>query len=91
MTLAMIRARTQGQVQNQDWRPSRRRPGLPETGVVTVEQQSDEEHAFGPAAPLVTEWRRLRAGGDQVVSRVDRARAAVRRWELEAEILASST
>ena len=87
MTLAMIRARTQGQVQNQDWRPSRRRPGLPETGVVTVEQQSDEEHAFGPAAPLVTEWRRLRAGGDQVVSRVDRARAAVRRWELEAEML----
>ena len=70
-----------------DWRPPRRRPGMPDPGVVTLEQQPDEEHAFGPPAPLVAEWRRLQAGGDQAADRVDRARAAVRRWELEAEML----
>ena len=37
----------------QSWRPPRRRPGMPESGVVTLEEQPDEEHAFGPAAPLV--------------------------------------
>ena len=71
----------------QDWRPPRRRPGMPDAGVVTLEEQPDETHAFGPAAPLVAEWRRLQAGGDQAADRVDRARAAVRRWELEAEML----
>ena len=77
----------QGQDQKQDWRPPRHRLGMPDAGVVTLEEQPDEEHAFGPAAPLVAEWRQLRAGGDQVVSRVDRAGATVRRWELEAEML----
>ena len=67
----------------QDWR----RPGLPDAGVVTLEEQPDKEFAFGPAVELVAEWRRLRTGGEQVVSRVDRARAAVRRWELEARML----
>ena len=64
-------------------------PGLPDAGVVTLEGQPDEEHAFGPAAPLVAEWREIRAGmGDgSTGSRVDRAVAAVRRWELEAEML----
>ena len=56
-------------------------------GVGTLEEQPDEEHAFGPAAPLVKEWRQLQVGGDQAAGRVDRARAAVRRWELEAEML----
>ena len=71
----------------QDWKPPRRRPGMPESGVVTLEEQPDEEHAFGPAAPLVTEWRRLRTASGRSASRVDRAQAAVRRWELEAELL----
>ena len=71
----------------QDWRPPRRRPGMPDAGVVTLDEQPDEEHAFGQAAPLVTEWRQLLAGGDQAVSRVDRARSSVRRWELEAQML----
>ena len=80
------------------WRPPRRRHGLPDAGVVTLEEQSDEEHAFGPAAQLVTEWRPLRHGDETVGSRVDRARAAtgrrvnrarasVRRWDLEIAML----
>ena len=73
---------------SQDWRPPRRRPGLPDAGVVTLEEQPDEEHAFGPAAELVAEWRRLRTGGNLPMSRVDRAQAAVLRWALEAEMLA---
>ncbi len=72
---------------DQDWRPPRRRPGMPDAGVVTLEEQPDEEFAFGPAAPLVDEWRRLRTGAGLSVSRVDRAQAAVRRWELEARML----
>ena len=69
------------------WRPPRRRHGLPDAGVVTLEEQSDEEHAFGPAVPLVTEWRPLRHGDETAGSRVDRARAGTRRWELETELL----
>ena len=60
-----------------EWRPPRRRPGIPDAGVVTLVEQPDEELAFGPAAQLVAEWRKLRTGGDQVVSRVDRDLAAV--------------
>ncbi len=70
-----------------DWRPPRRRPGMPDADVVTLEEQPDEEFAFGPAALLVAEWRRLRVGSGLSVSRVDRAQAAVRRWELEARML----
>ena len=33
---------------------------MPDAGLVTVEPQPDEEHAFGPAAGLVAEWRNLR-------------------------------
>ena len=78
-----------GQGEPEDWRPPRRGHGLPDAGVVTLEEQPDEEHAFGPAAPLVAEWRMIRAGGGggSVGTRVDRALAAVRRWELEAEML----
>ena len=76
-----------GDVQRHDWRPPRRQTGMPDPGVVTLEEQPDGEHAFGPAAALVVEWRRLRAGSDHVVSRVERAQVAVRRWELEAEML----
>ena len=71
----------------QDWKPPRRRPGMPDAGVVTLGEQPDEEHAFGLAAPLVAEWRQLRIDGRQGASRVDRAQAAVRRWELEVAMI----
>ena len=79
----------QGNTQRRDWRPPRRGPGMPGAGVVTLEEQPDEAHAFGPAAPLVAEWREVRARmeGGSAGSRVDRAVAAVRRWELEVEML----
>ena len=76
-----------GQGQPEDWRPPRREHGMPDAGVVTLEEQPDEEHAFGPAAPLVAEWRGLRIGTAISGSRVGRAVAAVRRWELETEML----
>ena len=71
----------------QQWRPPRRGHGLPDAGVITLEEQPDEEHAFGPAASLVAEWRSLRIGGEASGSRIDRARASVRRWELEVAML----
>ena len=71
----------------QQWRPPRREHGLPDAGVVTLEEQPDEESAFGPAAPLVGEWRSLRTGGQASGNRVDRASASVRRWELEIAML----
>ena len=82
-------AHEHGDSGRQDWRPPRRWPGIPDAGVVTLEEQPDEEHAFGPAPPLVSEWREIRARMWNVsaVSRVDRAVATVRRWELEAEML----
>ena len=76
-----------GDVQRQGWRPPGRDHGLPDAGVVTLEEQPDEKHAFGPAAPLVAELRRLRTGGEASGGRVDRAWASVRRWELEIAML----
>ncbi len=76
-----------GQGLPEQWRPPRRGPGLPDAGVVTLDEQPDEAHAFGPAAELVAEWRKLRTGGNQPASRVERAQARVRRWELEVELL----
>ncbi len=84
---ADVRDHDQDDGAGRDWRPPRRQPGMPDAGVVTLEEQSDEEFAFGPAAPLVAEWRRLRTGARLSVSRVDRAQAAVRRWELETQML----
>ena len=69
------------------WRPPRRRSGLVDVGVVTMETQPDEEDAFGPAAPLVAEWRELRTGSKASGGRVERAQATVRRWELEVAML----
>lgn len=43
-----------------DWRPPRRGHGMPDAGVVTLQEQPDEEHAFGPVAPLVAKWREIR-------------------------------
>ena len=76
-----------GDGRRREWWPPRREHGLPDAGVVTSEEQPDEEHAFGPAAPLVAEWRGLRTGGEASGGRVDRAKAAVRRWELEIAML----
>ena len=53
-------------------------PGFPTAGVVALEAQPHEQEAFGVAAPLVAEWRRLRAGRNLGTSQVERARAAVR-------------
>ena len=74
--------------QQPEWSPPRRGRGLPDAGVVTLEEQPDEEHAFGPAA-LVAEWREIitRERDGSKGSRVDRDVARVRRWELEAEML----
>jgi len=69
------------------WRPPPRVHGLPDAGVVTLEEQPDEERAFGPAASLVVEWRGLRTADGTTGSRVDRARAVVRRWELEVAMI----
>ena len=76
-----------GNDRTQQWRPPRRDHGLPDAGVVTLEEQPDEKHAFGPAAPLVAEWRRLRTGIEASGGWVDRALASVRRWELEIAML----
>ena len=67
--------------------PPRRGAGPTNAGVVTLETQHDEEDAFGPAAGLVAEWRSLRNPAARLGSRVERARAAVRRWELEVAML----
>ena len=71
----------------QDWWPPSRGHGLPDARVVTLEEQPDEEQAFGPAVPLVVEWRALRTWVEALGIRVDRARATVRRWELEVAML----
>ena len=67
--------------------PPRRGAGPLNAGVVTLETQHDEDDVFGPAAGLVTEWRSLRNPAARRGSRVERARTAVRRWELEVELL----
>ena len=60
---------------------------MPDAGVVTLEEQPDEKHAFGPAAALVAECRALPAGGEATRNRVDRAKDSARRWELEVAML----
>ena len=60
---------------------------FPDDGVVTLEEQPYEEHAFGPAATLVAEWRELRAEVESAGSRVERVQAGVRRWEMETAML----
>ena len=66
-----------------EWQLLRWVYGLPKSEGVTLEPQADEEHAFGPAAGLVAEWRELRTGGTSRGSGVEQARAEERRWELE--------
>ena len=52
-----------------------------------MEKQPGEEDVLGPAVGLVEEWRVLRNPAAPAGSRVDRAKAAVRRWEMEVELL----
>ena len=68
-------------------RPRQQESGLADTWVVGIEKQAGEEDALGPAAPLVAEWRELRSAAMSAGNRVDRAKTAVRRWELEVELL----
>lgn len=68
-----------GDAQRHDWRLPRHRPGMPAAGVVTLEEQPDEEYAFDPAAELMAQWRQLVNTGGQSLSRADRTQAAVRR------------
>ena len=58
-----------------------------DAGVVTLEEQPDEEDAFGTAATLVAEWRELRTRSKASGGRVERAQGTVRRWELEVAML----
>ena len=67
--------------------PRQRETRLADARVVGMEKLPGEEDAFGPAAPLVEEWRVLRSRDVPAGSRVDRAKAAVRRWELEVAML----
>lgn len=60
---------------------------MPDAGVLTLEEQLNEEYPFGPSAPLVAEWRGLRSAGQEAGRWVDLAGAAVQRWELKAEML----
>ena len=78
---------TVGEEGSAAWTPPKRAYGLPDAGVVTAEEQPDEEHAFGSAAELVAEWRELRTGGTGRGNRVVRARAEERRWELEVAMI----
>ena len=65
----------------------RRRSGLADVVVVTLEAQPDEGDASGPATPLVVKWRELRAKGEATGNGVEHAQAAVRRWELEVAMI----
>ena len=69
------------------WRPLPRASGPPDASVVTLEKVPGEEDALGPAEALVEKWRELRNPAARRSSRVDRARADVRRWELEVTLL----
>ena len=40
------------QAQPGDWRPTLRGPGMPDAGVVTLEEHPDEAHAFGPGGAV---------------------------------------
>ena len=60
------------------------RPHRDHPEVVTLAAEEGEELVYGEAAPLIVEWRRQRiAHLDRGASRVEQARARVRRCELE--------
>ena len=59
----------------------------PKPGVVTLEHRLREERAFGPAAPLVAEWREVKRTESTSEEPVEQARAKVRRLDLERELI----
>lgn len=60
------------------------KPRRPYPEVVTLEAEAGEELVYGRAAPLITAWRRVRAGHlDERRSRVEQATDWVRMCELE--------
>ena len=60
------------------------KPRRPYPEVVTLEGEAGEELVYGRAAPLIAEWRRVRAGHlDERGSRVEQATDWVRMCELE--------
>ena len=74
-------------VDDRDGRGHQREPGPADAGVVSLEKRPGDDDALGPAAALVNEWRELRNPAAPPGSRVKRAEAAVRRWELEIAML----
>ena len=68
-------------------RGHQREPGPADAGVVSLEKRPGDDDALGPAAAPVNEWRELRNPAAPPGSRVKRAEAAIRRWELEVELL----
>ena len=65
------------------------RPRRPHPELVTLEAEDGEELVYGRAAPLIAEWRRVRAGHvDEARSRVEQATDWVRMCELELALIA---
>ena len=64
------------------------KPRRPHPELVTLEAEDGEALLYGRAAPLIAEWRRVRAGHlDQGRSRVEQARDWVRMCELELALI----
>ena len=64
------------------------KPRRPWPGLVTLEAEAGEELVYGRAAPLIVEWRRVRAGHlDERRSRVEQATDWVRMCELELALI----
>ena len=69
-------------------RPAAAQPRRPFPELVTLEAEEGEELVYGKAAPLITEWRRVRAGHlDERRSRVEQATDWVRMCELELALI----
>ncbi|MCY3881482.1 MAG: hypothetical protein OXG61_05125 [Chloroflexi bacterium] len=63
-------------------------PRRPFPELVTLEAEEGEELVYGKAAPLIAEWRRVRAGHlDECRSRVEQATDWVRMCELELALI----
>ena len=64
------------------------KPWRPFPELVTLEAEEGEELVYGKAAPLITEWRQVRAGHlDERRSRVEQATDWVRMCELELALI----
>ena len=64
------------------------KPRRPHPELVTLEAESGEDLVYGRAAPLIAEWRQVRAGHvDEGRSRVEQATDWVRMCELELALI----